>query len=617
VWTFSLRHIKSQQMANRLRCCVAVLMAIPFCALATLADTRVHIREVGVGERYNPANSPTRASVVVTNLAAQPETIDLQINIVVNTARMKQLGYTIHSTVWVAGRETRVVDAPLVLPEAGYPELVVEAHGPDGALLASDRLSLNYSANTDRMTGLFCADHAVCERVQAELFPPDESSDEQKREARRSLLPLVDSSPPWWALSMVDEVIVAEPEAKLAAPQKEMLEAYLRSGGRVVLLEDELRRGEMLARLSFLGPYRSARPDGTPQRVGRGDLFDLPGITGMRKALNRPLANPPAAFTSFRSQVGTVFLFPGILWLVLWMGVYVLSLGVLNFWILHRIGRRELAWATMLAISLLFAAGLFAESTARRPAHYGLDDLVVYWMDDRSGQAYFERGVQVSSPRQDDIRLDVAGENVFTGSGILHNRQPVEGFGIWSQPVRLHAFSVGPPEEFELSFVPWSFATLRFEGTRGFPGTLHRSAAHLIRNDSGLAFTRAIYVTPLDVSYLGQMAPGAETDLERVRKVPLAVARGALRGEHTVQPLNEDLSPATANQSPAASASDPVASFRLASLVAGASDQKWFERASAIFVGLNESPGDESSVTGRPFIRRHYSIFIVSFGREP
>lgn len=87
--------------------------------------------------------------------------------------------------------------------------------------------------------------------------------------------------------------------------------------------------------------------------------------------------------------------------------LYLLLVGPVNGFVLARIGRRELAWATIPALTVVFTAGAFVAS-AGAESSVGLSGRAAYWIDGHGTQLHT---AALRAPRPGDHELVFAGED--------------------------------------------------------------------------------------------------------------------------------------------------------------------------------------------------------------
>ena len=134
----------------------------------------------------------------------------------------------------------------------------------------------------------------------------------------------------------------------------------------------------------------------------------------------QPIASATAADSEFKvvaaahqfsrllaESGGEVPALPGLGAFVL---VYVLVVGPINGIVLARLGRRELAWATVPMITLIFSVGAFLGATTSRPSAGGAATLA-YWTDG-VGTQFVAAGVRAPTPGDHTVELPGEGWTV-------------------------------------------------------------------------------------------------------------------------------------------------------------------------------------------------------------
>jgi hypothetical protein len=148
-----------------------------------------------------------------------------------------------------------------------------------------------------------------------------------------------------------------------ATPLPEATHTWLRAGGRVVVDEDEVAR----LGLDLGAPL----PDGDRvyYRVGSGSVVAVDDVTGLDSAewseviLPGPMQlsprdawqSPDLQMMGAATNAGDQRV-PRLPWLLGAVVLYALLIGPVNFLVLRRLGRRELAWLTIPALSVLALA---------------------------------------------------------------------------------------------------------------------------------------------------------------------------------------------------------------------------------------------------------------------
>ncbi len=154
--------------------------------------------------------------------------------------------------------------------------------------------------------------------------------------------------------------------------------SWVNDGGRLVGSSDELERIE-----GEVGRTAALHADATVSSLGRGELVvveDPAGITDWGTVIRDvpPLSLSTNQFVEeFGFQMveaagaGGQSTTPGIPWLLAALAFYVLLVGPINFLILRRMDRRELAWVTIPVMSAVMLAGLWIAGRSQ------LDDRIV------------------------------------------------------------------------------------------------------------------------------------------------------------------------------------------------------------------------------------------------
>jgi hypothetical protein len=273
-------------------------------------------------------------------------------------------------------------------------------------------------------------DQTTCQKVQAQVAFGGSSAENAEKNKYLRLGTFREPREDWWAYSAASRVVLAGPIAGFSQDERDALEDYLRSGGVLALLEDQV------AEKDFLAAYRKGSLDSAPIKVGRGRLIRL-------RSVGRNITIPEATRRTFArfgltvapsgeqsmggvllQRTGVWFTFPRLRWLIAWLAIYLLIVGPINFAILWRLKRMEWGWTTMLALAVLFAAGFYLSAAARRPKNYTVDNLTIYWMDGRSPVALEDVGLRVSAPARGDVRLAVNDDVVVIPGALRTEDEP-------------------------------------------------------------------------------------------------------------------------------------------------------------------------------------------------
>lgn len=491
------------------------------------------------------------------------------------------------------------------------------------------------------LVAIVCAKDSVCQEAQSQMtFGGDQR--QQSLKAQKLRFATVRQPPTvWWAYAVAGAVVVACPLAQLAPEQRGALEGYLRQGGRLVLVKEEAKDP------SFLAPYRLTKPDLSGQAVGMGRYYEVRSLesreleslfTGAFLEL-LPRGSTPS-FSYFDAdeaayvlrRLATAFVFPGLGWLLLWLLAYVLVVGLVNFTLLSRLRRREWGWVTIPVLAVLFAGAFYAGSAAKRPKKFALDEVSVYWMDDRSPLAATQLGVRASAPKPKELFLAVSEDAILAGDAAGNGVGVGIPLGIFTSQrataLRSYSVRLGTPQQVALQLLQWSFKDFGFRQTKRLPGTIRRLAATRLRNETGQAFADAIYVDKRQVYFLGAVPAGADIDLTKARQEALKQHTGRRTWSYPTGLAEMDepepsyqwsRSPEDAQKEFQEARELPHRPFAPLELIRG-----WpkggglvFSSRSALFFGLAEKATPICRLMGEDAVSKSYAVVIVSFGSLP
>ncbi|MFQ5616895.1 MAG: hypothetical protein ACE5GO_10625, partial [Anaerolineales bacterium] len=170
------------------------------------------------------------------------------------------------------------------------------------------------------------------------------------------------------------------------------------------------------------------------------------GIEDLYGSLFGPPLDVPAwagGFTTWRDTADALANVPGLglpsVFLICgFLGLYVLALGPLNYLILYRIKRRELAWITIPVLVLLFSGVAFIVGIAIRGNRPVINELAIVEIWPENEQARVHGLIGVFSPRRKTYRLEVSGNFLahpipsgqFTGDEDWRFEQTKDGIAI-------------------------------------------------------------------------------------------------------------------------------------------------------------------------------------------
>jgi hypothetical protein len=517
--------------------CVLILLA----PAALRAQDSVRIDRVGMGsdEIFN-SGFPTPVRVHIPALP-QTQTLELQFRFAAAReyyvpSREKgpflPLPHRILKEVKVSAGVPLDIDVPVSLPGESYLELRLVVADNSGHKIGETTRKLNSQwLGPDHLVAIFCANETVCNEASSQILGSIAREDQASRWTRL-IETLREPLEHWWEYVPADAVVIAGPTGNLTSAQREALEEYLRGGGTLILLEKEM------ADATFLSPYRQGSRIPGHLNVGTGWLFRLQSTDSKELLTNFKwgvgpsnsdynISSVPARneYNYFLQRLGITFVFPELRWLIIWLGAFIVAVGPINFFVLHRLKRLEWGWVTTCVISVLFAGGLYFANSVHRPTDFTLDDTVIYRMDSQSPMSLAQYAFRVYSPERRSVSLVFSHDDALLraewdrtygetaasiGSEMLGNRNP--SLVGWEE-------KLGPPQQIEFPMLRWSFQDFQARSFRVFPGTVHWTSPMHLKNDTGQDFREAIY---LDFAanqqfLIPHVSAGEEIDLTGIR----------------------------------------------------------------------------------------------------
>jgi hypothetical protein len=605
------------------KCLLCVLILLAPAVLRAQDSVRVDHIGLGVGEWYGSV-LPTPVRVHIPAVP-QAQTLELQFQfsaregsaVEIEKSPLIPLPNRISKQIQVSANTPLDIELPVDLPGEGRLAIQLSILDSSGRKIGSATREFNSQyRGSENLVAIYCVDPQVCSGTSAQIHANIESMDGGVR-VPRIVVPLSEPVQQWWEYNLADSVVIAGPTAQLSAGQREAIEKYLRGGGTLILLEKEI------ADTSFLTAYRQGAPSSDGIHVGMGRLFRLPSLESKQLGKNfgwgaqpnnadysKWFGAPEGNLDHFLHRVGTSFTFPHLRWLIIWLSVFVVVIGPLNFIILHRLKKLEWGWITTCVISVLFAGGLYFANSVRRPADFTLDDTVVYWMDSQSSTAFAQYGFRVYSPERRVVALSVAHDDVFLQPNWDRNYGETAA-SIGSEMLGNHAGAVsgwrqqiGPPKQLEFPMLRWSYQDFHASNFRDFPGTVHLSSPTHLKNDTGQSFSEVILLDyKANLSYsIPRMAPGEEIDLNK------------MRAEYIVLPEEERKRLAAENPQGITAFSRSFAERPFS--VQEMPTSRGGSAASQIFVGWADAPMSNAKLDV-PFVQRpHGALVIVLFDQK-
>jgi hypothetical protein len=217
---------------------------------------------------------------------------------------------------------------------------------------------------------------------------------------------------------------------------------------------------------------------------------------------------------------------PNALQLCGFLAVYVLAVGPLNFFVLNRLKRRELAWATIPALIVVFSGLAYLGGYRLRGTQATLHRLSVVQVWPNAERAQVDMLVGLFSPRRTEYDLEISGDSLARplpsntyGSGSGAGETTLEQDGVTR--IRDLRVDIGGVEAFVAEGhipAPAIHSTLQLS-VQGGSALL----AGQVSNNSELTLTGAVLLAPGAVERFGDLEPGQTLNVN----MSLAAGRAA------------------------------------------------------------------------------------------
>jgi hypothetical protein len=224
-----------------------------------IADSNLRIADVGLHGYFGAASA---VRVIVRNPSSQAQTIHLQVA----ASNENGITNTVTTEVTLSGGEQRELELPILM--GGKTAITTDAT-TGGAVFGHD--SYAGLLRQTNLIVLMCASDSICKTAQT-LIQFSGTIGERADKNRQVTFEMVNNPRDhWWAYSASKAIVLAMPTAEFTPAQRDALEGFLRGGGRLVLLENEI------ADPSFLSAYRKGPASPNGERVAKGTLIRVPG----------------------------------------------------------------------------------------------------------------------------------------------------------------------------------------------------------------------------------------------------------------------------------------------------------------------------------------------------
>ncbi|HVO42792.1 MAG TPA: hypothetical protein VMT34_09220, partial [Aggregatilineales bacterium] len=234
-----------------------------------------------------------------------------------------------------------------------------------------------------------------------------------------------------------------------------------------------------------------------------------------------------------RAQSAATFIkglrLPDVAQLCGFLGIYIILIGPLNYLILKRIGRRELAWVTIPLIIVGYSIVAYITGFSLRGTQPTLNRLSVVRAWAGQPTARVDGIVGVLSPRRATYTLNAekglalrsihTDFNVAPGGGVSITETPRETLDFSAQSIVVNAgliaaFSAGGAVE---SQPLEGFATITLgDGSPTYPSRLSAT----FNNSTGMTLSNVVILYPGGSESVGSLAPGATKTLNSLTLLP-------------------------------------------------------------------------------------------------
>lgn len=461
-----------------------------FAALSSAAE--VHIREVGL-QGYLAYSGPEQLRVEVSNPSASPDSFVLRVS---QEKNFRHDAIHLDYKVDLQGHESRLLVLPILFGNDA--KITVEQITSGGKVISKDED--NAFVVGSELVAVVCAAPAICSAVSDAIRSAATVQEQNVRERNLKIVSLTEPPREWFAYTPVNTLIVAGPVNDQSA--RDAIENFTRFGGRLIIAADQAPR-------DFLAAYRM--PDTRMVTVGDGTLRTVNSATGQQlhqlftpeknASRNVNLTNlvisSEIGSSTLLQWVGKQFVFPRLRWLIGWMVAYILLIGLLNFFVLRRIGKVELGWLTVPAIAIIFAMLFYLMSAHGKMKHFSLDQATVCYMDDKSPVGVAEHSFRVASPQVRDLVFQMPSSAVVFSAGQDPLFRASDAATIWddngSRQTKLREMVVDSAQHVPLEMLRFSFRDLDFRSVHQFPGTVVMKNDTLT-NNTGQDFSQAVLI---------------------------------------------------------------------------------------------------------------------------
>lgn len=590
-----------------------ILGFIAFIFPCALYAQDVQVLDWGIEKYINSNNGLVRVLVEINNAGPKDETYEIRISDP-EAAGPVVLG---SGEITVAARMTKreeVAVAWIIIDLQQRVKLELGISKSDGTVVKKIAIS---ELTARSPMAIYAKNDAVYRDLQNSIRNSGSIEDQADKSRNVSFVQPRYLPRHWWAYGAVSIILIAKPIDSFASEELEAIEGFARAGGHLVLIESELHNSV------FLAGYREKAPDGSVQELGNGILTRL----GSLKDVDKQFTKYESITKEARFQIslgyqlpqymqhtlGTIYSFPKLPWLIAVLVIFLMITGPINFMILRHMQKREWGWLTVPVISIVLALALFSVALARRPPRASLDEFSYAEKDDRGNKSMITTSVRVSSPVRIAFQIHSPTNAAFHG-GREAEKDSYYKVPYYDSSSSIYVQKFWPGIQWQCSLRNLSFAEVQFKVLRDFPGNVVRTGETGLHNESGISFDSALFITAQQLYQIGAFQNGAAKDLTSDDRSLLSshfrFGKDWFIDENGIKQKGsfEEVPGFLWDQS----LSQPFSIVRLVELVSEKDWQKYFEKHSALFIGISHSDPTIRIDNCDP-VKQHKTITVIRY----
>lgn len=303
---------------------------------------------------------------------------------------------------------------------------------------------------------------------------------------------------------------------------------------------------------------------------------------------------------------------PSIFLICGFLGLYIVALGPLNYLVLHKLKRRELAWVTIPVLVILFSCGAFVLGLGVRGTRSIVNHLAIVQVWSGQDQAQVHGLVGVFSPNRSQYTVQVKGNYLAhplgdnTMSGAQDWQLTQHDHEISADNLRIDAGGVeGLAVEGEIPAPAFSSELLLQWNTSS---TL---VTGQVQNNSALTLEDAVILGPGQVQSVGTFGPGASTNVQmNILGSSFASPNGSFSAYSSPYGYDSTLQDVFGTSYISSSTDQDLA--RRYNLLEAAMGYSGTRGGGFYLVGWTNTSPLEVALNGKGFKAEHTSIYIIA-----